>query len=273
MSNTIIIVCFFTAIIHMSETLALSMRLAGVRTKQIATSISFVNVSFLISRMSNMLQAPLLGAMVDTAIHHGTAAELMLNFRFILLAAFAGNLLGALLTPTMVNIFIQGIFIFEKTGSIPRLIRRALRPRAILKMIKAFRLPRLSMLKDIRWHKIPHTFIYLNILMVGIYAVGVLSSLLAGAMLPDMRATAVQLSGIVNGLATIMLAIAVDPAGAHITDQAVRGKRPLGDVRTMVFFLVTGRLVATLILAQLFLAPATTYIMYVTQVIGKHFGG
>ncbi|MBU0580345.1 MAG: lipid II flippase Amj family protein [Candidatus Margulisbacteria bacterium] len=61
--NTILLVCCLTAFIHLSETLALAMRLAGVRSKQVATSISFVNTSFLGARMSNMLQAPLLGAL------------------------------------------------------------------------------------------------------------------------------------------------------------------------------------------------------------------
>jgi len=62
-----------------------------------------------------------------------------------------------------------------------------------------------------------------------------------------------------------MLAIMVDPAGAHITDQVVQGKRPLNDVWTMIFFLQSGRLLATLILAQLILWPATQYIMAVTN--------
>lgn len=270
--NTLAIVCFFTAIIHMSESLALSMRLAGVRTKQIATSISFVNVSFLISRMSNMLQAPLLGAMVDSAVRTGEAAVLGVNFRYIILASFIGNLLGAFFTPTMVNVFEKGIIIFEQQGSIPRLIRAALMPRNIIKIFKSFRLPHVSSLKDIHYKNIPHGFLYLNICVVGIYAVGVLASLYAGALLPDMRATAVQLSGIVNGMATILLALMVDPSGAYITDQAVRGKRPINDVRTMIFYLLSGRLIATAILAQLIFIPSTEYIIYVAKFIGHSFG-
>ena len=64
------------------------MRLAGVRTKQIATSLSFVNATLLIARMSNMFQAPLLGGMVDTAIIKNTVPLLENNFRLIILAAF-----------------------------------------------------------------------------------------------------------------------------------------------------------------------------------------
>ena len=261
---TVTIVCFFTFLIHLIECLALSMRLAGARTKQIATSLSFINVAFLIARLSNMFQAPLLGALVDQAVRFNTAAELLGGFRLILLAAFCGNLLGMIFTPSVSYILIKGIDIFARQGSIPRLILTALRPRNFFKIFSNLRLPSFSYFKGINYKAIPHTFIYLNILMVAIYAVGVLASLLAGAFLPEQRATAVQLSGIVNGLATIMLAIMVDPSGAHITDQVIHGKRPLNDVWTMVFFLQAGRLLATLILAQLILWPATRYIMIVT---------
>ncbi|GBR72440.1 protein DUF2837 [Candidatus Termititenax spirochaetophilus] len=256
-------------LIHMMESLALSMRLAGVRTGQIATSVSFVNVSFLVARLSNMFQAPLLGAMVDQSILRGTEADLLSAFSIIIFFAFIGNLLGAIMTPSMVYILERGIYVFDRKGSIPKLIFTALMPWNIWKILRSLRLPGWRSFTGLRFRNIPHTFIYLNFLMVAIYAVGVLASLLAGAFMPDQRATAMQLSGIVNGLATIMLAIMVDPTGAHITDQAVRGRRPLNDVRTMIFFLLVGRLFATLILAQVILWPAAQYIMTVTEWIGR----
>ncbi|MFC1478363.1 lipid II flippase family protein [Candidatus Margulisiibacteriota bacterium] len=274
--KTVLIVCFFTFMIHLAETLALSMRLAGVRTKQVATSISFVNASFLVSRMSNMLQAPLLGAMVDSAVNPNSifnATMLGANFRWIIFAAFWGNLLGAFLTPTFAYIFEKGIYIFEKEGSIPKLIGAALRPRNMKLIITSFRAPTFSSLQNISWNRIPHLFLYLNVLMVSIYAIGVLASLYAGAQLPDFRATAANLSGIVNGMATILLAIMVDPSGAHIVDQVVRGKRPEADARSMVFFLIMGRVFGTLIISQLLFLPSTKYIMAATEFVTRIFGG
>jgi len=98
--NTLLIVCIFTALIHFAETTALSMRLAGVYTRQVASSISFVNIAFLIARLSNMLQAPLLGAMVDLTVEANsgfTPGQLNHNFRVVIFAAFLGNLIGAFL--------------------------------------------------------------------------------------------------------------------------------------------------------------------------------
>ena len=258
--NALIIVCCLTGVIHLFETLASSMRLAGVRTKQVATSLSFVNAAFLIARMSNMLQAPLLGGMVDYAIMTKNPEVLIHNFRLVIFAAFIGNSVGALLIPYFVNIFTEGIFVFEKVGSVPKLILEAGRPRNLRKIFGRFRLPDAGSFRNLSLKNIPLTFLFLNLFMVSIYAIGVLSSLYAGAQVPEFRTTASQLSGIVNGIATVLLALMVDPTAAYITDKAVRGKRDPNDVRTVVFYIVLGRIVGTLILSQMLFWPASEYI-------------
>jgi len=108
--------------------------------------------------------------------------------------------------------------------------------------------------------------------MVSIYAIGVLASMLAGAMIPEYRVTATQLSAIVNGIATILLTLMVDPMAALITDQAARGKRPQSDVRAMVFYLISGRVLGTLIISQLILLPSASYIEAATHLVKSAFG-
>lgn len=262
--NTLIIVCFFTALIHFTETIASSMRLTGVRTKQLALSLSFINASLLISRMSNMMQAPLLGGMVDTAILNNNVDFLWLNFRLIIFAAFIGNLIGAVLVPFSVAVFTKGIKKFDQIGSVPGLIAYGLRPKGLLSIIRLFRLPTLNSLKGISLKGLPTTFLWLNLFMVSIYAIGVLCSLMAGALVPTFRITATQLSGIVNGIATILFTLMVDPIAAHITDQAVKGQRKEADVRSIVFYIVMGRVFGTLILSQLLFFPGAEYIKSVT---------
>ncbi len=269
--SVLLFVCILTGVIHFTETLSSSMRLAGVRTKQLATSLAFVNTAFLVSRMSNMLQAPMLGGMVDTAILTKTPDVLASNFRIVIFAAFIGNVLGALLIPYFVYLFEKAILVFERVGSIPRLFLEALRPSNVKKIIKAFRLPSAGSFRNISLKNISPVFLYLNFFMVSIYAIGVLSSLYAGAQVPEFRTTASQLSGIVNGIATILLALMVDPTCAFITDQAVRGKRPENDVRSMVFFIITGRLVGTLILSQILFWPASLYIKDATLLVRSLF--
>ncbi len=262
--NPLVVVCFFTGLIHFTETVASSMRLTGVRTKQLALSLSFVNASLLISRMSNMLQAPLLGGMVDTAIMKDTVGLLWSNFRIIILAAFIGNLIGAILTPFAVAIFTKAVKKFDQIGSVPRLIAYAFRPKTLATVGRTFRLPSRESFQGLSLKGIPQTFLWLNLFMVSIYAIGVLCSLMAGALIPAYRVTATQLSGIVNGIATILFTLMVDPIAAHITDQAARKQRAERDVRTVVFYIVLGRVVGTLILSQLLFIPGTTYIKAVT---------
>lgn len=266
------IACVLTGLIHFTETIASSMRIAGVRTRNIATSLSFVNATLLVSRMSNMLQAPLLGAMVDTAIIRHNPGALLQNFRLIVFAAFIGNLVGAALVPFFVSVFTEGIIEFETVGSIPRMMIAALHPRNLIEMRKKFKLPNKKTFRNISIHGMPQTFLWLNVLMVSIYAIGVLSSLYAGARVPEYRVTATQLSGIVNGIATILLTLLVDPTCALITDQAIKGKRKEDDVRAMVFYIIAGRVFGTLLISQLIFLPASNYIMNVTLLVKRMFG-
>ncbi|MFA4858699.1 MAG: lipid II flippase Amj family protein [Candidatus Margulisiibacteriota bacterium] len=262
--NALVVVCFFTALIHFTETVASSMRLTGIRTRQLALSLSFVNASLLISRMSNMLQAPLLGGMVDTAILRNNVSVLWNDFRLIIFAAFIGNLIGALMIPFAVSVFTRAVKKFDELGSIPALLVYGFRPRILWRTLRRVRLPDKGSFKGLSLKGIPQTFLWLNLIMVSIYAIGVLCSLMAGALIPEYRVTATQLSGIVNGIATILFTLMVDPIAAHITDQAARGLRSENDVRTVVFYIVLGRIAGTLVLSQIFFFPGAEYIKTVT---------
>jgi hypothetical protein len=270
--SPLLVVCILTGIIHFTETAASSLRLAGVRTKQIATSLSFVNATLLITRTSNMLQAPFLGGMVDHAILRGNPASLVWNFRLVIFAAFVGNLLGALLTPFFVAVFTRAIEHFEKVGSIPKLIFSVFLLKNLRAIIRRFRLPSKESVFNLSLKGMPQGFLWLNLFVVSIYAIGVLSSLYAGALVPEFRITASQLSAIVNGIATILLVTLVDPTCAYITDQAVRGKRREEDVRTMVFYIILGRVIGTLVISQLLFLPASYYIKSVTILVKGMFG-
>lgn len=269
--DALIVVCIFTGLIHFAEATASCLRLAGIRTRQVATSLSFVNASLLVSRMSNMFQAPFLGGMVDTAILKNTIGTLTSNFRIIIFAAFIGNLVALILAPTFVYIFTKAIRRFQVRPSVPRLLASLFLPRNFLAFLRSFRFPRLSSLRNLSLKGIPKTFLVLNIFVASIYAIGVLSSMMAGALIPSYRVTAVQLSAIVNGIATILFTLMVDPGAAHITDQAAQGKRPEKDVRAVVFYLMVGRVFGTLVVSQLLFWPATHYIKNVTLLVKDLF--
>jgi hypothetical protein len=272
MNLSLSLICLFTFLIHFTESSVYSMRLAGVRTKQVAIALSFITSALLVSRLSNMGQAPLLGVMVDRAVLLGTSGaiqHLIVSFRIIILAAFLGTFIGALSTPSTVGLLQKAIWRFLKNGSLPGTALAALHPGNWATLFKCLSLPRFSMFQNVSLKALPKNFLIMNVFVTAIYTIGVLCALLAGALLPEMRATAIQLSGIVNGIATILLATIVDPAGARITDQAIHGKRPESDVKSVIIFLLLGRMFGTLVLAQLFLMPFTQYIIWVTKWIAK----
>ncbi len=267
--NALVIVCIFTGLIHFAEASASCLRLAGVRTKQIATSLSFVNATLLISRMSNMVQAPLLAAMVELAINSHTVDQLTMNFRLIIFAAFIGNVVALTLAPWLVFVMTKAVNRFEQKASVPHLIAWSFWPPNTWKLLRTFRLPSLKSLNNLSLKGLPKSFLVLNAVMASIYCIGVLASLLAGSLAPDHRLAASSLSAIVNGVATILFTTMIDPVAAHVTDQAIRGKRPIEQVRSMVFYLLIGRIVGVLILSQIWLLPAAEYIKDVTLLLIK----
>ena len=189
------------------------------------------------------------------------------SFRLFIFAGFTGTLLGTFLAPSTTILFQKAIQRFEKSSSFISVIASAFTPKNIYKIVTHLRLPRWHSLKDISLKQLPKSFLLINICVTAIYTIGVLCSLLAGALLPESRATAIQLSGIVNGIATIMLATMVDPAGAQITDQVSQGLRSESQLKSVVFFLLMGRLIGTLILAQLLFYPFTQYIVFFTRLL------
>ena len=66
-SKVLLIFCFLL-LIHSIETLAYAARLSGARVGFIASALSLFNVMVIVSRMSNMVQQPVTGKLVDVAL-------------------------------------------------------------------------------------------------------------------------------------------------------------------------------------------------------------
>ncbi|AIS51913.1 hypothetical protein TKV_c07300 [Thermoanaerobacter kivui] len=265
-AKRLMIVAFFTMVINLIDTLSYSIRPSGVRTRKLAVALSLFNIMAVISRLSNMIQAPFLGSIVDMAIKMDKVYLLQNDMRIVLFSATLGALIGAPLMPTFVSIFTVAINGMEGAGTVPKLILQVFRWKNFKKLKKKIVVPKLSMLKGVLEADIPKSFLIYNVIITSIYTTGIVSSLYAGAIIPEYRITASQLSGIVNGFATILFTVVVDPVAALITDQALNGKRPQSDVDKMAVLLVFGKIFGTL-LAQLVFVPAAELILFVTKLI------
>jgi hypothetical protein len=286
----LLIVAALTVVIHMINTLIYAVRISGVRTQRLATAFSLFNVIFLLASTANSIQGFLLASIVEKAIKASQVqvgipmpleqlvdhpayleqlAQLDHSIRLIIGAATVGTIVGAFLIPAFVNIFNKAIFVFEETGSVPRMLSvMFFSPRKVFGAARQFRTPRRNALKMVSSRKmvIPKTFIILNFFVTGIYTTGVLSALYAGALFPDFRAAAATLSAVVNGIATILSATVVDPTAAMITDQTLRGERSEDDVKQMALYLSISRLLGTGF-AQLIFIPSALLIKHMASLL------
>lgn len=108
--------------------------------------------------------------------------------------------------------------------------------------------------------------IFLNIGAVALWTIGVFSALYAGYLNPDLRVTSSQLSAIVNGVATIMMFVFIDPHMSVMTDDVVEGRTSEPQFRKAIVWLVGSRLAGTL-LAQVLLVPAAKIIGSVAAIM------
>ncbi len=270
-TNRLMLICLLTGVIHAVETLSYSARLAGIRTRRLYLAGALFSLLVLLARTANLIQAPLLGSLVDTAINTGTAPVLIEPFRMIIFAATTGSLLAALLIPTFINIFTFLIGSLERSESLGMMIIRMINTDRFFKKIytrveQSARRPRFYHLLLLREKRIPKTLIMFTILVASINTIGVLSAIYAGALLPDYRLTASQMSGVLNGFSTIILTFFIDPYASLVTDHVMAGKRRAQELSALVACLVTGKILGT-ILGQLLFLPCARLVAIFTMLL------
>ena len=104
----------------------------------------------------------------------------------------------------------------------------------------------------------------LNMVAVALWTVGVFASLYAGYLKPELRVTASTLSSIVNGLATILMFVFIDPQMSMMTDDVMEGRVSDSTFRRALVWLVGSRFAGTLV-AQLLLVPSASLIVLVAE--------
>ena len=106
----------------------------------------------------------------------------------------------------------------------------------------------------------------LNVGAQALLTVGVFAALYAGCLDPKFRVTAVSLSGVVNGVATILLFVFIDPHLSVMTDDVMDGRTSEASFRRAVVWLSASRVAGT-VLAQLMLSPAAFAIAMIARAI------
>ena len=256
MDSGLFVVCALTFVIHLIGALAYSARIAGSRTGRLALTAALFNILALVSRTANALQAPLVAKRIEENIATVTAAEATADFRWILAAASVATLVGALLIPTFQRLFGRYLDAFSEHRSAPRLFLRLFSPETIVDLREAATLPRWrNVVAAGRHPEIPWTLILLNVGAQALWTVGVLASLYAAYLRPDLRVTSSQLAAVINGVATVLMIVFIDPKVSIIADDVAQGLVSEGYFRRSIVWLAGSRLAGTL-LAQVILVPS-----------------
>lgn len=267
MSNQVIAVIILTFIIYIISTLSYSVRVVGVKTGRIAISFAVFNVFALISRTANSIQAPLMAKTIENTIKVGNPQSLLHVFRWILFSTTLATIAGAFLMPTFIKIFGKAVVAFSIHRSIPKLLIHGFSKSGIEQFKSSVSKPRRENLKQLKSFKmIPKKIILLNTIAFAISTVGVLASLYAGCLNPELRTTCSTLSSVVNGLATILMFVFIDPYISMLTDDVIRGECTELQFNRCIIFIVVG-LIAGTILAQLLLVPSAQVISFIAKSI------
>ena len=269
MDRQLTILFALTFLINLIGSLAYSVRIAGVRTGRIALSFSLFKILVLVSRTANTFQAPLLAKRVEHGLHAPSIVTGALgDFRWLLFAASLATVIGAVLTPTFQRLFTRAVGVFARDRSVPKLVLRALSPAGLAHLRDAAVVPSsANVMAGGKWRGSTAIGVMLvNTVATAVWTVGVFAALYAGYLAPEFRATASNLSGVINGLATILLFAVVDPFLAMLTDDVVAGRQAEPAFRRAVVAMLGSRPAGTA-LAQLLLLPSAHLIAGLARTI------
>jgi hypothetical protein len=259
MDATLALILALTFVVHLVDTLAYSVRIAGVRVRRLAVSLSLFNLLVLLARTAGTVQAPLLARRVEVALRTRDSA-LLTDLRFVLLAGSLATIVGALLIPTFQNAFTKAVRAFNVHRSVPRLLLLSFSKTGLLHLRDSIKAPEARGVLNLPHStRLPARLLLINAAAVSAWTVAVLASLYAGYLVPEYRVTASSLAAVVSGAATVLLFVFSDPYLSALTDDVLEGKVSEGFFRRSVIWLVGSRLAGTL-LAQVILVPAALLI-------------
>jgi len=261
MTIQILLVILLTFLINLITTLSYSVRIVGIRTGRIAISFALFNILVLISRTANGFQAPLLASSIEKNIKLGFESNL-LDFRMIIFSCTIATIIGGLLIPTFQRILSHAVNRFSIYKSVPKIIFHGFTKAGALFLKESLVVPDKRNITQIDFKdNFPWKVFLMNVVAVAIITVGVISSLYAGYLNPDLRTTSSTLSSVINGFATILMFVFIDPYLSMMTDEVVLGKCKESLFRKYIVYMVLARIAGTL-LAQLIFVPSAKLIAY-----------
>ncbi len=266
MTTQIAFVLVFTFVINLISTLSLGVRIVGLQTRKWSISYALFNLMTLVSRLANTLQAPLLAKTIEMNILHGRTEQTS-DFQWIMLAAILATGTGGLLFPSFQRLLARAVERYYDYRSIPKLLFYSASPQTIRQIPAYVKWPDRQNWHHFRARNVPWSILAMNVLVSALLTVGVLATLYAGYLNPDLRSTSASMSGLINGISIVLLAVLIDPAIALLSDEIVAGQFSEGYFRRYIIWTLMARVVGTL-LAQVLLIPAAHIVVWMAERFG-----
>lgn len=255
-------------------------RVAAVRTLEMASAMAVFNFFALIARVGGQIYIPFVGAVTDQLTHRAPDAalspealgKLEFFYRALIAGASVGCLLSLLLLPTFVKLFTAMIrSLMREGGSLSAVLLKGLNPTLWPKALGLLAAPWKQAVNRQALARLPKGFLWANVFALSFITVGTLAAVYAGATFsPEVARTTTLLSPLINGVATILISILVDPTCGILVDQVKKGERSGEDIETMAFLLAMGTLLGTLI-SQVVFMPAAWAISQAALLLDKAF--
>lgn len=263
MDIQIIIVLVLNFIISLLGTIAYSTRLVGVRTGKIAVTFAVFNVLMLVSRTAVTFQSPLLTKFVES---NPSSDELIKIFNSIIIVSGMASIVGAFLIPTFQKMFSKAVNHFSIERSIPKLILHSFSKTGIRYMKDSIAIPVKESITSISLKRLPKRILVYNLISVAIITAGSFAPIYAGTLISEFSTTCLALSPIINGTATILTSIFIDPHLSMMTDDVIDGRCSEEDFRGCVIGMVGSKVIGTFMALFIFL-PASYIIAFVANYI------
>lgn len=266
-TSKVIIISILLLVITMIETLAYSTRISGTRVKLIATAISLFSTMVIVSRFSTMFQQPLTAKLIaEVPKGADKLTFIAAQYRILIGVTSMGVLIGILLFPTFINIFSRAIVqLANERGSVLALFSKLFKKNNLNKLLKCLKLPRLSYFKGITLNTVPKRLFVLNVIISAIFTTGVISSIYASMLVPaKVSQAALMSSGVINGIATIILTLFIDPKASVLADRVMKKQTDYIYLKSYSLTMVSSKFIGTIV-AQIIFLPAAYYVAWFAE--------
>ena len=263
MTIQITIVLLLNFVITLIGTLAYAVRLVGVKTGRVAVSFALFNILALVSRTANTLQVPLLTKYVEK---NPFSESLIGLFNLIILTAVIASIMGAFMIPFFQRLFYKAVEAFSVNRSISKLILHSFSKSGVRYIKESMRIPSKLNFGVFNFRTLPFKLMFLNTISVALLTVGALAPIYAGSLEPELRATCITLSAILNGFAVIVMAVFIDPHLSIMTDDVIDGKCSMAEFNNCVAGMVITKVIGTA-LSFAVLVPSAYLIVKVAKFI------